>query len=753
MKSNTNLEEGKFSPSGKIRSRHEKLKSVGSNSSNGFRKTSPCFGKALPSTHSLHRIGEEWTGPAAGANDEEMTRYFANLSSDTGDLNKKQSVRFMGESSNGSTGFQMFRPVSMTSCVSGISETSVKQRGSGAGGDSFNSPSEGSPLLAGTLSYKKSGQIALRNLDDLDEDCVAEWADDDDIRNGGMVTNRSDYKDKLDTSPQSYQDNTESCSKSRVPDSMDEYDSDEEGLTNRLDLEHHDADGDDECYQDDGNDEECDSVASHSLDDDDEDDLGDELVHLDDDLLASALEDLCVQRPRGDPTDWQWNVISADLDIGGYLVCPANNENLKLGLRFGKAEAIGGRQYMEDRIFASSALPEEGTENFELAFFGVFDSHNGEYVADLLQTRMHAALLSHISAENVSKSLCDDGKMSEPSSPTTGGIAFNSDNEFSDSGGEGKDRGRSPGPATASLGDCFVRTAAELDLQILTRDYQRQQCSLHTGTLDVQTFAGCVLATMTVTSAPNATHYIPLPANTNPTKTDMVSWIKRDKPPRWIRKDKAMAAGIGGVNVMVGHTGDCRAVLSEKGGVARVLTGDHKPQLASEKERIEVAGGWVHNNRVNGVLAVSRSFGDIQYKTFDGTTRFLTVDEKGGIWNKTQQVISKPDILEFSVDGTHEFVVIASDGLWDVFTSQECINYVRWQLKQQGGDITRTAEALVSAAFARGTADNTSVVIVAFNQLDTSDRRIDVSGSVSVCPVISPNSKTSKSPKVFIRLP
>ena len=728
------------------------MKSVGSNGSNGFRKTSPCFGKALPSTHSLHRIGEEWTGPAAGANDEEMTRYFANLSSvENGELNKKLSVRFMGESSTGSTGFQMFRPVSMTSCVSGISETSVKPRPLGS--DSFYSPTEGSPQLAGSLSLKKSGQLAIRNLDDLDEDCVAEWVDDDeedDIRNGGMMTNRSDYKDKVDVSPRSYQDNTESCHKLNVPDSMDDYDSDDECQGNRLELEGNE--GDDECY---GNDEECDSVVSHSLDDDDEDDLGDELIHLDDDLLASALEDLCVQRPRGDPTDWQWNVISDDLDIGSSLVCPASNENLKLGLRFGKAEAIGGRQYMEDRIFASSALPEEGTENFELAFFGVFDGHNGEYVADLLQTRMHVALLSHISAENVSRSLCDDGKssLSEPSSPTTGGIAFSSDNEFSDSGGESKERIRSPSPCSASLGDCFVRTAAELDLQILTRDYQRQQCSLHTGTLDVQTFAGCVLATMTVTSAPNATHYIPLPANTNPTKTDMVSWIKRDKPPRWIRKDKAMGAGVGGVNVMVGHTGDCRAVLSEKGGVARVLTGDHKPQLASEKERIEVAGGWVHNNRVNGVLAVSRSFGDIQYKTFDGTTRFLTVDEKGGIWNKTQQVISKPDILEFSVDATHEFVVIASDGLWDVFTSQECINYVRWQLKQQAGDLTKTAEALVSAAFARGTADNTSVVIVAFNQLDLIDKRIDVSGSVSVCPVISPTSKSSKSPKVFIRLP
>lgn len=286
-----------------------------------------------------------------------------------------------------------------------------------------------------------------------------------------------------------------------------------------------------------------------------------------------------------------------------------------------------------------------------------------------------------------------------------------------------------------TLGDCFVRTAAELDLQILTRDYQRQQCSLHTGTLDVQSFAGCVLATITVSASSLATPYLPLPTNTGKATTDFVSWAKNG--PGYGHKQSNERMMPSKVNIMVGHTGDCRAVLSEKGGAARDLTVDHKPQLATEKERIEVAGGWVHNKRVNGVLAVSRSFGDIQYKTFDGSTRFLTAEEPGGIWSKTQQVISKPDILEFSVDSCHEFIVIASDGLWDVFSSQECINFVRWQLQKQEGDLTKTAEALVAAAFIRGTADNTSAVICALNQLESSSAPVDL--STSVCPVIPPS--------------
>ena len=32
-----------------------------------------------------------------------------------------------------------------------------------------------------------------------------------------------------------------------------------------------------------------------------------------------------------------------DFDVGGMLLCPSGQENLVLGLRYGKAEAIGGR--------------------------------------------------------------------------------------------------------------------------------------------------------------------------------------------------------------------------------------------------------------------------------------------------------------------------------------------------------------------------------------------------------------------------
>ena len=45
------------------------------------------------------------------------------------------------------------------------------------------------------------------------------------------------------------------------------------------------------------------------------------------------------------------------------------------------------------------------------------------------------------------------------------------------------------------------------------------------------------------------------------------------------------------------------------------LSEDHKATLESEEARIREAGGWVHRGRTLGVLAIARSFGDLEFKT------------------------------------------------------------------------------------------------------------------------------------------
>lgn len=66
----------------------------------------------------------------------------------------------------------------------------------------------------------------------------------------------------------------------------------------------------------------------------------------------------------------------------------------------------------------------------------------------------------------------------------------------------------------------------------------------------------------------------------------------------------------------VANVGDCRAVLC-RAGEAVVITEDHTPSIPSEAARVEAAGGFVSRGRVNGILGVSRSFGDIHCKVRD----------------------------------------------------------------------------------------------------------------------------------------
>ncbi|GLJ08226.1 hypothetical protein SUGI_0084460 [Cryptomeria japonica] len=109
----------------------------------------------------------------------------------------------------------------------------------------------------------------------------------------------------------------------------------------------------------------------------------------------------------------------------------------------------------------------------------------------------------------------------------------------------------------------------------------------------------------------------------------------------------------------VGNAGDCRAVLSRSGN-AEVLTCDHKPGTEKEKKRIENLGGYVgiHGGvwRVQGTLAVSRSIGDLHLK---------------------QWVTAEPDTRMLPITSECEFMIMASDGLWEKVSSQEAVDIAR----------------------------------------------------------------------------
>lgn len=142
-------------------------------------------------------------------------------------------------------------------------------------------------------------------------------------------------------------------------------------------------------------------------------------------------------------------------------------------------------------------------------------------------------------------------------------------------------------------------------------------------------------------------------------------------------KDENMRDELAGTTAVVvlikngkiycGNVGDSRAVASVAGQVQQ-LSFDHKPSNEIETKRIVAAGGWVEFNRVNGNLALSRALGDFVFKK----------NEKKP--PEEQIVTAYPDVIVKDLTADHEFIVLACDGIWDVMTNDEVVDFVRTRI-------------------------------------------------------------------------
>lgn len=148
------------------------------------------------------------------------------------------------------------------------------------------------------------------------------------------------------------------------------------------------------------------------------------------------------------------------------------------------------------------------------------------------------------------------------------------------------------------------------------------------------------------------------------------------------------------------------------------LVEPHTPLRADERSRIERQGGIVSTHfvtkngrsigRINGAMAISRALGDKHLR---------------------QWVIPTPEIIRGKITDACEFLVLASDGLWDVLEPQEtreCIvNYVRskskfrrradsFRLKRIQNCWKGCAQQLVLEAIKRETRDNVTCIVLFF---------------------------------------
>ncbi|KAI4322701.1 hypothetical protein L6164_022371 [Bauhinia variegata] len=147
---------------------------------------------------------------------------------------------------------------------------------------------------------------------------------------------------------------------------------------------------------------------------------------------------------------------------------------------------------------------------------------------------------------------------------------------------------------------------------------------------------------------------------------------------------------INGQKLVVGNVGDSRAVIC-KNGKAKQLSVDHEP--SKEKRDIESRGGFVSKipgdvPRVDGQLAVARAFGDKSLK---------------------MHLSSEPDVVIETVDEAAEFLILASDGIWQVMSNQDAVDSIR-HIK----DAQDAAKHLIEDAVTKKSKDDISCIVVKF---------------------------------------
>lgn len=154
-----------------------------------------------------------------------------------------------------------------------------------------------------------------------------------------------------------------------------------------------------------------------------------------------------------------------------------------------------------------------------------------------------------------------------------------------------------------------------------------------------------------------------------------------------------------GRKLIVSNIGDSRIILLT-GGKVQQLSTDHKPASPEELRRIIALGGTVVNSkgvpRVNGILAVSRAFGNFAIR---------------------HVIRAEPDIFIRDLTEDDNYLILASDGLWDVLRNVD-VCQLCYTIRSGSPTLSasscaqRMAESLVRLALDRGSQDNVTCMVL-----------------------------------------
>lgn len=122
----------------------------------------------------------------------------------------------------------------------------------------------------------------------------------------------------------------------------------------------------------------------------------------------------------------------------------------------------------------------------------------------------------------------------------------------------------------------------------------------------------------------------------------------------------------------VSFVGDSRSVVGVTHKTTPVtampLTMDHKPDDPDEKKRISRAGGEVRKDPDDVYPRVYQ-----KGKTYPGLNMSRSI---GDIFAQTLGVSAVPVTKLFTLSDKHEFIIVASDGVWEFLTNIDVVRMV-----------------------------------------------------------------------------
>lgn len=356
------------------------------------------------------------------------------------------------------------------------------------------------------------------------------------------------------------------------------------------------------------------------------------------------------------------------------------------------AYAVQGRRpKMEDRFVINDNINNTG-----VALFAVFDGHGGEFAANYAKEKLVQNLYNKVveikdliagkPVKEIKKQHCEEEEKKDDSKPTTPALS---------------ERRKSFRKTSSTTDEC-IRGAKEItDKELLNRlDNLARPITRevrHTKSIMVK--------------EKPTTHYFDKFGTIDYGKllTDEVLavdhlLVETAKKSMDVAGTTALIAILEDSKLIVANVGDSRGVMCDGRGNAIPLSFDHKPQQMRERKRIKEAGGFVTFNgvwRVAGILATSRALGDYPLK-----------DKK--------LVIADPDVLTFDLnDHKPSFIILASDGLWDTFSNEEAVAFIKERLHEPDYG----AKSLTLQAYYRGSLDNITVIVINFTDGSFSFRK------------------------------